>query len=138
MDPRQANVEDLYAQFKTACRSGRREEGTNRLLQALIAHDARAKEQDVEKEHVGLNRLHDRSEACCRTIIDIEKAIEKHAEASVLAVAASLVIRIELDDDEDYVLQTYRASLWALRPQLIGAMAEDADRVLAQNEEASS
>jgi hypothetical protein len=66
---------------------------------------------------------------------DIEAAIEKLRGASALAVAASLVARVELDDVEDEVLRTYRASLRAVRPQLIGAIAEDADRVLAEEEE---
>ena len=66
---------------------------------------------------------------------DIQAAIEKLRGASVLAVAASLVARIELDDDEDEVLRTYRASLQAVRPQLIGAIAEGADRVVAEQEE---
>ena len=46
-----------------------------------------------------------------------------------------LVIGIRADDDEDEVLQTYRASLRALRPQLVGAIAADADRVLAEKYE---
>ena len=68
-------------------------------------------------------------------VLDIEEAIGKHKEASVLAVAASLVIGIQADDDEEDVLQVYRASLRAFRPQLVGAIAEDADRVLASVKE---
>ena len=45
------------------------------------------------------------------------------------------MIGIQADDDEDEVLQTYRASLRALRPQLVGAIAADADRVLAEKYE---
>lgn len=68
-------------------------------------------------------------------MIAISDAIEKHAETSILALAATFLIHIELNDDEDDVLQNYRASLRALRPQLVGAIAEAADRVLAQPKE---
>ena len=44
------------------------------------------------------------------------------------------MIDIQLDDDEANVLDAYRASLRAIRPQLVGAIAEDADRVLAQSD----
>jgi hypothetical protein len=130
------NVEDLYAQFPSDCRARGREEGTRRLLQALLAHDARVKEQDAERDRVGYNRLNKRSETGWSKVLDIESAIRKHAAASVLAVAASMVAHIQLDDDEDDVLQTYRASLRAIRPQLVGAIADDADRVLAKDGEA--
>lgn len=62
---------------------------------------------------------------------DVEDAIRKHAEASALALAASLVVSLQTDDDEEDVLQTCRASLCAIRPQLVGPIADDADRVLA-------
>jgi hypothetical protein len=68
-------------------------------------------------------------------VLDIEKAIRKHGEASVLALGASLVIGIHADDEEENVLAAYRASLRAIRPQLVGAIAEDADRVLAEKYE---
>jgi hypothetical protein len=129
------NVEDLYDQFREACRARNRKEATRGFLQALLAHDARVKAQDVERDRAGYNRFVKRSEAGWSKVLDIEKAIRKHAEASVLAVAASLVIGIQADDDEDEVLQTYRASLRALRPQLVGAIAADADRVLAEKYE---
>ncbi len=114
----------------------RRKEATRRLSQALLAHDARVKEQEAEKDCVGYNRLNKRSETGWSKALEIEEAIKEHGEASVLAIGASLVIGIQADDDEDGVLQTHRASLRALRTQLVGAIAEDADRVLAQGEEA--
>ncbi len=69
-------------------------------------------------------------------VFDIQEAIRKHTEASVLAVGANLLIRINADEDKDDVLQNYRASLRAIRPQLVGAIAEDADRELAADGEA--
>ena len=41
------------------------------------------------------------------------------------------MVEIELDNGED-VPGLQRASLRALRPRLVGAIAEDADRVLSQ------
>jgi hypothetical protein len=47
-------------------------------------------------------------------------------------IGASLVIGIQADDDDDDdVLQVYCAALAVIRPQLVGAIVEDADRVLA-------
>jgi hypothetical protein len=131
------NVEDLYDQFREACRARNRKEATLGFLQALLAHDARVKAQDVERDRAGYNRFVKRSEAGWSKVLDIEKAIRKHAEASVLALGASLVIGIHADDEEENVLAAYRASLRAIRPQLVGAIAADADRVLAQDEEAA-
>jgi hypothetical protein len=129
------NVEDLYAQFKADIKAMSWHGARRRLIQALFAHDARVKEQDAEEDRVGLNRLNARSETGWSVGRDIEEAIRKHTEASILAVAASLVIGIQDDDDEEDVLQVYRAALAALRSGLVGAIAEDADRVLAQNAE---
>jgi hypothetical protein len=129
------NVEDLYDQFREACRARNRKEATLGFLQALLAHDARVKAQDVERDRAGYNRFVKRSEAGWSKVLDIEKAIRKHAEASVLALGASLVIGIHADDEEENVLAAYRASLRAIRPQLVGAIAADADRVLAEKYE---
>jgi hypothetical protein len=105
-------------------------------LQALLAHDARVKAQDVERDRAGYKRFVKRSEAGWSKVVDIEKAIEKHmGEGSVLALGASLVIGIHADDKDENVLAAYRASLRAIRPQLVGAIAEDADRVLAEKYE---
>ena len=129
------NVEDLYEQFHADVRVNR-DEARLKLTRALIAHDERLKQQRAEEERVGYSRLTARTKAVWFKVFDIENAIKKLAEASDLAIAASLVIGIQADDDEDDVLQTYRAALRAFRPQLVGAIAEDADRVLAQEGEA--
>jgi hypothetical protein len=129
------DVEDLYNQFKADLKAMTRDEARLRLTQALLAHDARLKEQDAEEDRVGYNRLNARSNAGWSKVLDIEEAIREHAGTSVLALGASLVIGNQADDDHVQVLQTYRASLRAIRPQLVGAIAEDADRVLAQGEE---
>jgi hypothetical protein len=114
-----------------------RDEARLKLTRALIAHDERLEQQRAEEERVGYSRFVKRSEAGWSKVLDIEKAIRKHGEASVLALGASLVIGIHADDEEENVLAAYRASLRAIRPQLVGAIAADADRVLAQEGEAS-
>jgi hypothetical protein len=41
------------------------------------------------------------------------------------------------DDCEEAIVGLNRAALAAIRPQLVSAIAQDADRALAQNEEAA-
>jgi hypothetical protein len=50
------------------------------------------------------------------------------------ALASAIIIKI--DDTADETADVLSASLSAIRSQLVGAIAEDADRVLAQGEEA--
>ena len=66
---------------------------------------------------------------------DVERIIAEYIGASILALGGFLITDIGLDDDDERVLRAYRASLAAIRPQLVGAIAEDADRVLAQDRE---
>lgn len=129
------NVEDLYAQFFNPAKAGR-EQATQLFLQALLAHDERVKEQKAEQERTGYSRLSARSQEATEKIAVLMDAIEKKAEISILALAAHIIILIELNDDEDYVLRTFRATLVGIRPQLVGEIAQDADRVLAQDGEA--
>ena len=68
---------------------------------------------------------------------DVERIIAEYIGASILALGGFLITDIGLDDDDERVLRAYRASLAAIRPCLVGAIAEDADRVLAQSEEAA-
>jgi hypothetical protein len=67
----------------------------------------------------------------------IEKLLQADIGTSVHALAAVLVIEINdrLCEEVDSLQET---SLAAIRPQLIGAIAEAADRVLAEAGEARS
>jgi hypothetical protein len=48
-----------------------------------------------------------------------------------------IMVQIDYEEDEDEdVPGLHKGLLAAFRPQLVGAIAEDADRVLAQGEEA--
>jgi hypothetical protein len=79
------------------------------------------------------------STAQCQASYDAQFAIEHLLQADIAvslhALAAVLVIEIGDEDRED-VPGLWRASLAAIRPQLVGAIAEDADRVLVENKEA--
>jgi hypothetical protein len=70
-------------------------------------------------------------------LFDIEHALQADIGVSIQALAAVLVIEIEDDESNEHVPGFYRASLAAIRPHLVGAITEAADRVLAlANEEA--
>ncbi len=60
--------------------------------------------------------------------------LDQRIGTSIVALGAILVISIQ-DGDEEPVSGLHRASLVAIRPQLVGAIAEAADRVLAEEEE---
>ena len=62
----------------------------------------------------------------------MENEIE-NLEGSVLALAPQLMIVIRIDGDEESALRLYRASLTAIRPQLVGPIAADADVVPAED-----
>jgi hypothetical protein len=78
------------------------------------------------------------TQAQCKASFDVQFAIEKLLQAdigaSVHALAAVLVIEINdrLCEEVDGLQE---ASLPAIRPQLTGAIAEAADRMLARVEE---
>ena len=64
---------------------------------------------------------------------DCLEELDKRMGASVLALGAVLIIAIEGDGAET-TFGLNRAALAAIRPQLVGAIAEAADRVLAQDD----
>ena len=68
-------------------------------------------------------------------MIAVEGEIEKHIGTSLLALGAAILIEMR-QGHPDIEADIYSASLAVIRPQLTGAIAEDADRVLAQYEEA--
>jgi hypothetical protein len=57
-------------------------------------------------------------------------------DASVLALGAILIAAVKSNDAEA-LHGLNRASLAAIRPQLVGAIVADADRVLAEEEESA-
>ena len=82
-----------------------------------------------------LHRLLARENDLVTAIIAVEDEIEEHIGTSLLALGAAILIEMR-PSYPDIEADIYSASLAVIRPQLTGAIAEDADRVLAQYEEA--
>ena len=88
----------------------------------------------MERERSGYARAIDGVEAASSALSNVESEIESHAEGSVLALAGSLMVELRVDGEEEGVMRLYRLSLAAIRPQLVGVIAEDADRMLAMGD----
>ena len=82
-----------------------------------------------------LHRLLDRENDAVTTMIAVEDEIEEHIGTSLVAPGAAILIEMR-PGYPDIEADIYSASLTVIRPQLTGAIAEDADRVLAQYEDA--
>jgi hypothetical protein len=65
------------------------------------------------------------------SIHDVENTLRARIGESALALGAVLTADIELGETED-VPGLLRATLAAIRPQISGPIAEDADRALAE------
>jgi hypothetical protein len=85
---------------------------------------------------LGVDVLGERCDAAAEAFCDVEAKFDEHIESSVLALGAVLMMAIK-DDCEEAIVGLNRAALAAIRPQLVSAIAQDADRALAQNEEAA-
>jgi hypothetical protein len=72
-------------------------------------------------------------QASYEALFAVEHLLQADIAVSLHALAAVLVIEIGDEDRED-VPGLWRASLAAIRPELVGAIAEAADRVLAKDE----
>jgi hypothetical protein len=70
-------------------------------------------------------------EAAYNALFAIEHVLQADIGASVHALAAVLMIEIE-DDRLEEVPRLHRAALAAIRPQLVGSIADAADRMLAE------
>ena len=94
--------------------------------------DAFAAAKDAGNE-AELHRLLARENDLVTAIIAVEDEIEEHIGTSLLALGAAILIEMR-PGYPDIEADIYSASLAVIRPQLTGAIAEDADRVLAQYE----
>lgn len=97
----------------------------------LAACKAREAAHGAERERLGLDLLEEEHEQLSDEISDLNCEILSSELRSPHALASAIIIKI--DDDE--AADVLRASLAVIRPQLVGAIAEDADHVLAQGEE---
>lgn len=93
------------------------------------------REQKVRFERIGSTDT-DKGQAAWDLLMDLEHVLHSNVRASVHALAASLIIEIEDNESGEDVPGLWRGSLSAIRPQLVGAIAEAADRVLAENDAA--
>jgi hypothetical protein len=125
------NAEDLYREFWAAKETVGWPEATHEFARALGELSDRVRQRDAEQARVGLVPKNDRIDHAYDLLHAVEHEIKALAPTSVLALGGHLIIELEADDDEDHVIRSYRAGLTAIRPQLVGAIAEDADRVLA-------
>jgi hypothetical protein len=91
-------------------------------------------EQKDRLEHLGRTSCtREKSDAAVDVLVGIENLLQTSIHSSVHALAATLMI--EEKNVSFPVPDLFRASLAAIRPQLVGAIAEAADRVLAEDEE---
>ena len=70
-------------------------------------------------------------DAAWDAVSTVECDLQSDMRTSVHALASVLMIQIEDEESSEAVPGVWRASLAAIRPQLVGAIAEAADRVLA-------
>ena len=75
-------------------------------------------------------------EAAHKALHHFELRFQANTAKSIHALAAVLIIEVQ-DHTPEEVDGLRKACLAAIRPQLVGQIAEDADRVLSQNGEAS-
>jgi hypothetical protein len=104
------------------------------LARALIEWGGRVLEQEAEMERAGLDEYDERLGEAYSLIRDVEDTLRERMGESVLALAAVLVAEIDLEEPED-VPGLAAASLAAIRPQISGPIAEDADCALAARDE---
>ena len=71
-----------------------------------------------------------KKERAHRELFAIEEALRADISESVNALACTIIVQIA-DGTPEEILGLHRTSLAAIRPQLIGGIAEAADRVLA-------
>jgi hypothetical protein len=86
----------------------------------------------AEDKRAGLDVLGEQSDAAADAFSDFGLEFEKYLGDSVLALGAVLIMEINFD----HIAGLNSAALAAIRPQLVGMIAEDADRALAEYEEA--
>jgi hypothetical protein len=128
-------IEDLFRQYDEAAKTDHGV-ATRELTRSIVAYEERVRQQKAEQERVGYAQAAKRAEATYDLRFAVEEEIKFHSKASVLALGA--IIMVELDDADEHVQETYRAALAAIRPALVDAIAQDADRVHAPADEESA
>jgi hypothetical protein len=98
---------------------------------ALALWDLWREQKDRSKHLAQTSCTREKSDAAVDVLVAIEDILQTSIHSSVHALAAILMI----EGKNENVPGLNRAALAAIRPQLIGAIAEAADRVLAEQEE---
>lgn len=125
--------EDLRNEWEDALWHGAsRADADLELERSLAEFSERVRQQKAEGARVGTDVLGKRSDAAQNAVCAVETKLDELIGASVLALGGVLVMEISAGrEDAEDIPGLYRAALAAIRPQLVGAIAEDADRVLA-------
>jgi hypothetical protein len=122
--------DEFVAAFREACdRTGVLED----YARTFAEFAERQRQVEAENRRLGLDVLGLRCDAASRAVAQVENEFDQYLGASVFALAAVLIIAIK--DDAEEIEGLTRATLAAIRPQLTGQIADDADRALAENEE---
>jgi hypothetical protein len=122
--------QDIRDEFSRAM-----QEGEDRVAviekhgRAFVEFAERIRAQNAEENRLGIDTLGGRCDAANEAVAGVENEFDQYLRTSVLALACVLMIAIE-DGCED-IEGLNRAALAAIRPLLSSAIAQDADRVLA-------
>src|SRR6202046_3345393 len=113
-------------------RSGHTKASTSQADQRAPALWDLWREQKDRSEHLGRSPscTREKSDAAVDVLVGIEDLLQASISSSVLALGATLIIAAR---DREDIPGLCRASLAAIRPQLVGTIAEAAARVLAGN-----
>jgi hypothetical protein len=137
-DRRQINArpdpDDLRIELAIALKGGVDEAAILQDYSQIFAElSDRRRQQIAERERLNIDVLNQCFNAAWEDVCEIESEFENHMGGSVFALAAVLLVAIH--DNCEEIDGLNRAALRMIRPQLTGAIAEDADRVLAEDEE---
>jgi hypothetical protein len=109
------------------------DENDRQLAVDLAACKARNAAHEAKRERLGLASLEEECEQLYDELSDLNCEILSSELRSPHALASAIIVKI--DDTDDETADVLRASLAVIRPQLVGLIAEEADRVLAQADE---
>ena len=123
------NPTDLFTEWS---KNEDRQNAIHEYAEALMELSQRLKERVREENRLGIDRLSAGIEDASGVRYAIEDRIRALVDVSALAAAAMLIVEIECDDTEPQLVELHPALLRAIRPRLVGEIAEDADRVLRQ------
>lgn len=124
-------ITDLVAELRGALGKGKSEASVlGEYAHAFAEFAERSLQREAEEERLGLDVLKSGCHDAWEATNAVEFELEKYVDRSILGLAACLMIAIK-DDDPENIGGLHYAALGAIRPELVGLIAEDADRMLA-------